>query len=108
MNYLDISRYQEHGARGSLENAVVKVAEIKAELEVLKTGECGEKVIQALKLYKQKKEAKKEKKEAENNYWNAVGSVAKEEADFTPAKGGMRSRSRTQKRNRRSKKSRKC
>lgn len=108
MNYLGRSRENEEEVRESLENAVLKVAAIKAKLELLKQGDCGEEVNQALELYKQKKEAKEEKKEAENNYWNASNNVRREEANFAPAKrntvrGGKRSK--TQKR---SKKSRRC
>jgi hypothetical protein len=109
MNYFGKSRENQEEVRGSLENAVLKVAAIKAKLELLKQGDCGEEVIQALELYKQKKEAKEEKKEAESNYWNASNNVRREEANFAPAKRNLRGgkRSKTQK-IKRSKKSRKC
>ena len=118
MNYILEGQREYEEKERLLEVAKANKIRIKAELHLLKEGDCGQQVKEALRLYKEKKELKKVIEEAkrENNHaamnhqMEAALIRQRHAAEFAPppANGGRRSRSRTYKRNRRSKKSRKC
>jgi len=111
MDYLKQARHEVEQAQGLLNAAKSELVTIKGELRALKDGDCSVEVKKALELYKRKKLVKKAIKEAEIDHLSATGQLQGEEEDMKPQGafgGGRRSRSRTQKKNRRSKKSRKC
>ena len=104
MSYLDTSRSEAQRTKNILDGARSEMLTITRELNALEEGECSKEVKKAIELYKLTKELEEQIDEAERAHSNAAGFLQREEANFAPAKGGRRSKSRTHKRNKHSKK----